>query len=340
VTDAYRARWRVGILSGTGTALKRTIPALLSSTRCRTTVVHGRSPDRLAAVRKLDPAIRVTASTKEFASWRDDYDFVAIGSPPFLHADQIELAMKLGKPVICEKPLIANREEYDRVATLLEDAPQPFMLAHQVRHQPAVSALTELIRGRTLGSAVAVDLRWCFTMNHTAANARWKLRPDRGGSSAMFDSGVHAVDLALALFGLPDRVVGMAHSVRSANSYDTVTSLLDYPDFTVHLSTSQSASARDNGLRLVLPTAVVQAPGLLGESSCRTMRVQEEGGERSMEFDAVNLYRATVEDFALFLEDGTWRAGTTATEALQSSRLMFALEDSIRSNSIVTVPRT
>jgi hypothetical protein len=56
--------FRIGILSGTGTGRKRTIPALLGSTAARVTVVHGRTAGTLAAVLELDPAIRTTPAAR------------------------------------------------------------------------------------------------------------------------------------------------------------------------------------------------------------------------------------------------------------------------------------
>lgn len=197
--------WRIGVLAGTGTVLKRTLPALLASTDCRVTVMHGRDPDRLRAVAAVDPTIRLAASEAQFAELRPYYDVVFIGSPPFLHLPHLELAFRLGTPVICEKPLTARRADYPRLAGLLGAGGLPFALAHQVRHQQAVAELSRLISCGDLGAPVAADLHWCFLMNHAASNARWKLDPTLGGSNAMFDCGVHAIDLALLLFGMPTR---------------------------------------------------------------------------------------------------------------------------------------
>lgn len=325
--------WRIGILSGTGTARKRTIPALLDSEICRVTVVHGRG-GRLCQIAELDPEIRLTSSEQEFADWRQHYDVIYIGSPPFLHLSHLRLAARLGMPVICEKPLVTQRQEVEPLLELIEESGIPFMVAHQIRHQPAVTDIAEILTARRFGAPVAASLQWCFMMDHQASNARWKLDPAQGGSNAMFDCGVHAVDLAVLLFGAPDRVGAVGRQVRSAATLDLVVALLDYSGFSVTVVASQSASSGNNDLRITFATSVLRAAGLLGEQAVRAVEIVGESGTRKLTYEPVNLYRAEVENFCRSLA-GPVTAGTTAADAALSARILFAAEDALRTGRLV-----
>ncbi len=126
------------MLSATGTGKKRTIPALVDSEVCRVTAAHGRDATKLAEMQRYFPGIQVTNDIQEFALWADDYDIVYVASPPFLHVEQLRFAFSLGKPVICEKPLVANRYQLSELTALLEENTEPFMVAHHLRHQPVV----------------------------------------------------------------------------------------------------------------------------------------------------------------------------------------------------------
>jgi predicted dehydrogenase len=327
--------WRIGILSGTGTARKRTIPALGGSESCRVSVVHGRNGDRLEQVADLDATIRLASSEREFADLRDDYDVVYVASPPFLHRSHLTLATELGKPVICEKPLVAHREELAAVLELIDAHPLPFMVAHHVRHQPAVKDILGLLESRRLGAPVAADLQWCFTMDHHAPSARWKLDPALGGSNAMFDCGVHAIDLAVLFFGPPSRVGAVGHRVRSKNVLDSVRAVLDYPAFSVTVLASQSASAHGNDLRVTFERATLRAGGLLGEQGLTAIDIVDGSGAQRLTYEPVNLYRAEVEDFCRSLEDGSTATGTSAADAAVTSRILFAVEDALDSGTMI-----
>jgi predicted dehydrogenase len=326
--------WRIGILSGTGTARKRTIPALQGSELCRVSVVHGRDGDRLQQVAELDARIRLTSSEREFAELRDEYDVIYVASPPFLHRAHLVLAAQLGKPVICEKPLVARREDLGAVLDLIEAHAMPLMVAHHVRHQPAVTDIIELLRSRRFGAPVAATLQWCFRMDHRAPNAGWKLDPTLGGSNAMFDSGVHAIDLAVLLFGTPARVGAVAHKVRGKDVWDSVLALLDYPGLAVTVLASQSAVSDGNGLRITFERCLLRADGLLGEQALRAIDIVGEAGQERLRYEPVNLYRAEVEDFCRSLE-GSTTIGTSAADAAAASRVLFAVEDAVRTARLV-----
>jgi predicted dehydrogenase len=327
--------WRIGILSGTGTARKRTVPALLGSDICRVTFVHGRSDVQLRRIAAVDPEIHLVSSEHEFAELRDCYDIIYVGSPPFLRLSQIRLAVQLGMPVICEKPLVMRREDLGPVMVLLEDSDIPFMVAHHVRHQPAVRDIMGVLESSRLGSPVAASLQWCFLMDHGASSARWKLDPIRGGSNAMFDSGVHALDLAVQLFGPPERVSAVGHNIRSPDTLDSVVALLDYTNFCATITASQSGSPEGNDLLITFPSSVLRASNLLGESSAREVEISGLGAER-LTYEPINLYQAEVENFCRSLDDHN-SAGTPLTDAAIASRILFAIEDAIRVGSLVDV---
>ncbi|MEV0391328.1 Gfo/Idh/MocA family oxidoreductase [Nonomuraea sp. NPDC050643] len=326
--------WRVGVLSGTGTARKRTIPALLGSDLCRVTVVHGRDEERLAQIAELDPGIERTTSEQGFAGLRGRYDVVYIASPPFLHPSHLRLVVGLGLPVICEKPLVVRRHELEPLERLLSDAALPFMLAHHVRHQPAVAFIAEVLRSRRYGTPVSASLQWCFDLDHGSRNARWKLDPELGGSNALFDVGSHAIDLALHLFGTPPGVCATGHRIRSTTTFDLVTAVLGYRDHPVTVTAGQSGSDRANDLRITFPSAVLRAPGLLGEKPVVAIEIESAVGTEVRAFEPVNLYLAEVEDFCRAL-GGPEPAGATVADAVAGARVMFAAEESLHSGGSV-----
>jgi predicted dehydrogenase len=326
--------WRVGILSATGTARKRTIPALRESAICRVTVVHGRDPDRLSSLAASQPGLQLATSLDDFAARRDEYDVVFIGSPPFLHVRDIRLAADIGRPVLCEKPLVARREDLQELADLLEKLPVPLAVAHHLRHQPVVADVAELLASRRLGRPVAASLQWGYLLDHAASNARWKLDADLGGSNAMFDCGVHALDLAVLFFGRPGRVGAVAHRARSGATDDSVTATLDYADFAVTVVASQSATPAGNDLRILFGESSLVVEDLFREKSAARLRIDGGPAAGTVEYEPVNLYRQEVEDFCRALE-GFVTAGTGPADALDTARVLFAIEDSVRTGAFV-----
>jgi predicted dehydrogenase len=327
--------WRIGVMSGTGTARKRTIPALLASKICRVTVVHGRSRDQLRQIGDLDPSVRLVTDIEDFADRADLYDVVYVASPPFLHLSQLKTAIRLGKPVLCEKPLAADRSEYEQILQMFRHSAVPFAVAHHVRHQQAVADIADTLKRGTYGTPVSAGLQWCFTMNKQASNARWKMDPRLGGSSVMFDAGVHAIDLSVHFFGRPKRVSAFGYHSQAATTHDTVSVLLDYQEFPVAITASNRASAAANDLQMVFDSAVLRASGLLTEKSTAAIVVLGDAGEERVAYEESNLYRAEVEAFCESLTGRQPRSGTTADEVDTTGQILFAIEDALRRHAIV-----
>ena len=321
--------FRIGMLSATGTGKKRTIPALAGSEVCRVTAAHGRDAAKLADVRRHFPEVRVTTDIGEFGHWADDYDIVYVASPPFLHVEQLRFAFSLGKPVICEKPLVANRNQLPELTALLDENTEPFMVAHHLRHQPVVPRLRELIDGGHLGPVSSAALQWSFWLNHDAANAAWKLDPERGGSNAMFDGGVHALDLAICLFGSPERV--SAHGARSREGarLDTVSAHLGYGDMVVTVTASHAGSVNANDLAINFAEGAVKVPMMFAERSAGTLETFTGDGHVAETFPDVDLYRAEVENFCRHVQ-GEPLVGTSAQDGVAAAHILFAIEDSLR----------
>jgi predicted dehydrogenase len=324
--------WRIGILSGTGTARKRTIPALLNSSVCKVTVVHGRNPGQLNQTIGPVTDIRPAASEREFAELQRYYDVIYIASPPFLHLSHIALALQLGMPVICEKPLVAHRDLVGPILKLITESGVPFMLAHQIRHQQAITDIAEIIKSSRLGIPVAVNLQWCFMMNHEAPSAQWKLDPRLGGSNAMFDCGVHAIDIAVYLFGRPVHVAAAGHHLRSSDTLDSVVAVLRYEKFSVTITASQSGSPAANDLKITFPQCVLQANEILGEKASESIEIVGNFGSEKLTYEPTNLYRAEVEDFCQSLGSRVI-PGATVADAAACSDILFAIEDAIETGN-------
>jgi len=328
--------WRIGMLAGTGTGRKRILPALRGSDLCRVTVVQGRDPDRLAEVRRTDAGVRLTTSRREFAGLSQLYDVVYIGSPPFRHPDDVAFATGLGKPVICEKPLATNHHQVQAIARTVQAAGVPFTVAHQLRHQQATVDIERIVRDGTLGPVCGSHLQWAFQMDVTAPNAAWKLNPDLAGSSSMFDSGVHAVDLAILLFGTPRAVNAFGHRRRSGDVVDSVTAMLDYGTFGVTVAASTTASTHANDLVVTCSDGVLYAPSMLGENSTPTLHIRRRDDAERRDYASTNLYQAEVENFCRLLAGGP-AVGTTLADAVAASNVLFAIEEAVASGCPVAV---
>jgi predicted dehydrogenase len=102
----------------------------------------------------------------------------------------------------------------------------------------------------------------------------------------------------------------------------------------VTVTASQSAAAAGNDLRIAFENGVVTARGLLGERAARVVEIADQE-VRCLEYGDANLYRREVEDFCNTLSSSVPGPGTSADEALDAARILFAIEDAAVSGRFV-----
>jgi predicted dehydrogenase len=317
---------RMAIISATGTARKRVIPAVRERNLCAIAAIHGRDPGKLAALAAQNgiplyfvDAGRMLDETKP--------DFVFVGSPPALHPEHIRLCAERNIPVLCEKPLCLSTSESESIRSLLAPLPIPFRIAHHLRHQPGVTALREIIAGSAFGKLLRVAMQWGFWLNEKAPNASWKLDPATGGPNAFYDAGVHAIDLMLHLLPCPTRVTAIGQQSRFRTTVDNVSALVLCGETSVELSASQSIRCPLNSLSLDFEGATISIPQTLGEQSFTRMEIISPSETVARTFEPVNLYGNEIGDF-LSLIKGQASVGTTLQEACHAQQILEAITES------------
>lgn len=127
---------------------------------------------------------------------------VSICSSQQVHAEQIILAARHGKHVLCEKPLALTSAELDAVARAVRRAGITFAVAHQLRFHPVVrSVIAAMPR---LGRCYHLDLEMCFRI----AGHEGRCWQDLRSGGFFMELGVHLADLARHLMGEVDHVAG------------------------------------------------------------------------------------------------------------------------------------
>ena len=317
---------RMAIIAATGTARKRVIPAVRERDLCAIVAIHGRDPDKLAALAAQNGIPRYFVDAERMLD-ETKPDFVFIGSPPVLHQEHIRLCAERDIPVLCEKPLCLSTSEATTIQSLLAPRPIPFRIAHHLRHQPGVTALREIIAGDTLGKLQRVAMQWGFWLNEKAPNASWKLDPSTGGPNAFYDAGVHAIDLMLHLLPSPTTVTAIGQQSRFQTIVDNVAALVLCGEITVELSASQSIRCPLNSLTLDFEAGTIHIPHALSEQSFTSMEIISPAETVTRTFEPVNLYGKEIEDFIALL-NGQTSVGTTLQEACHALQILEAITES------------
>lgn len=169
---------------------------------------------RLAAVVDKDPAKREKFSaefgvpafaTLENAVAEVECQAVDICLPTHLHCETTLAAAKLGKHILCEKPMALTVEEADRMMAACGEAGVRLMIAHCIRFWPEYALLREIVQSGRLGKLISLTLTR-FGAFPTWSSENWLADETKSGGGVL-DMHIHDTDFALYLLGEPSNVV-------------------------------------------------------------------------------------------------------------------------------------
>lgn len=129
-------------------------------------------------------------------------ELVIVASPPALHARHCEEALSAGADVLCEKPFAASVAEARRIVEHARRLGRRVFVNHEFRAMPIYREL--LTRARDDPGGVVVAQVWQAIHHDPASESGWRRQLRR---RALYEAGVHLVDVALQLFGETPRAV-------------------------------------------------------------------------------------------------------------------------------------
>ncbi|MBJ17899.1 MAG: Gfo/Idh/MocA family oxidoreductase [bacterium] len=180
-------------LVGAGTMARQHAQA--SAALARDVDLHAADPSPQA--RETFAALFPNATLHEdaeamLASSSEETDLVVIATPPWLHRSYIETASRSGRHVLCEKPLLMNKEDIEAVAETLRETGR-LLGCCSVRFlaNPANRRVAELVECGELGDIYSV--RWLQGSHRLRSGIEWQpespffLDKSRNGGGVVMD---------------------------------------------------------------------------------------------------------------------------------------------------------
>jgi len=180
-----------------------------------------------------------------FGSYEDlvgaDVDAIYVATPHPLHADNAMLAMRVGKPVLCEKPFTINLTEARELTDYSREKNIPLMEAMWTRFLPHIHRVQEIVASGELGEITNVVADHGQYLPPEVALRLWE--PELGGG-ALLDLGIYPLTLAHLILGAPKSINAVA--TLTDKKVDLQTSIaMTYPSG-AHALLSCTMSARTN----------------------------------------------------------------------------------------------
>lgn len=148
---------------------------------------------------------------------RSDIDLIDIASPNDTHAEIAIAAAKVGKMVLCEKPLGRNAKEGKGMVDAVTASKVPNMVWYNYRRVPALVLLKDLLKegrfGRIFHYRSQFLQDWTISQDlPQGGEGLWRLDSAVAGSGVTGDLLAHNIDMALWLNGPLTEVAAMTET--------------------------------------------------------------------------------------------------------------------------------
>lgn len=142
-------------------------------------------------------------------------DYVSICSPNYLHDAHIRFALRSGADAICEKPLVLNPWNVDKLRHVEEKTGKKIYNVLQLRVHPSIIALKEKVHKAQGRDKYEVDLTYLTSRGHWY-HTSWKGDKSKSGGIAT-NIGVHFYDMLSWIFGeVQENIVHVHEDDRAA----------------------------------------------------------------------------------------------------------------------------
>lgn len=136
-----------------------------------------------------------------------DVDAIYVASPHPMHEEHAMLAMRAGKPVLCEKAFTINESQASNLINYSRQQQIPLMEAMWTRFLPHIAEIKRIIAAGTLGDIQTVNADHGQYIPIERALRLWE--PTLGGG-ALLDLGIYPLTLAHLVLGVPESITAKA----------------------------------------------------------------------------------------------------------------------------------
>jgi D-xylose 1-dehydrogenase (NADP+, D-xylono-1,5-lactone-forming) len=331
-------RW--GIL-GTGNIARQFYVDLQKSTRGRVTAVGSRKLET-ARTFALNHSVPAAVGSYQELLQRADVDAVYLSLPNSMHHEWTLAALRVGKHVLCEKPLTTGIAEAEEMFDVAQKNGLILVEAFMYRSHPQTLAVIAAINSGVIGEIKSIRTSFCYRTARVENNIRFK--PELNGG-AMMDIGCYCINFSQLFAGQEPSHVS-AHARFHATGVDEIAAgVLQFPSgvlsmFICGMSLQADNTATISGSEGYIEIPVPWKPGLhsqwhLGYSAPplmdklqglhagtipphQTFTVSAPGGPYAMEAD----------DFAASALDGA-PPRVTPADSLRTMRTLTQIREAI-----------
>ena len=219
----------------------------------------------------------------------DDIDIIDVCTPPMLHHPMVMAALKAGKHVVCEKPLVGSLAQVEEVMAQEKISKGKLMPVFQYRFGDGIEQAKAVIDAGIAGKAFAgtVETFWRRDAEYYAVPWRGKWATELGG--VLMGHAIHPHDMFTYLMGDIARVFGrVATRVNPIEVEDTISASLVMQNGALASLTATLGAADDTTrIRLAFENLTIESDHAAYNPGEKLWKIQPRDPQTKARIDAL-----------------------------------------------------
>ncbi|SEJ24100.1 Predicted dehydrogenase [Deinococcus reticulitermitis] len=266
---------------------------------------------------------------------RDDVEAVYIVLPNSMHREYVERAARMGKHVLCEKPLGMNAQDAQAMVDACREAGVLLMTAYRCQYTPEHWAARDAVQSGQLGKVKLLDSIHAQVEDDPEA---WRLKKDLAGGGPLPDVGIYSVNIVRFVLGQePEWVFAALHQPQDDPRFreveESVSAMLGFPGGVIANILTSYGAVKTTTLRVLGEKgSVLMDPAFPYQGLKLTLT--DEKGELTPSFPSYDQFGLEFDHFAQCVRRGQtpWTPGE---EGVADHIVMDAIYESARSGQRV-----
>jgi predicted dehydrogenase len=331
---------RYGILGFGHHAAKRLVPAFGAAQRSRLAGLWRRNLAKAQSDAR-DFKIEHVFETADALCASPEIDAVFVASPDALHLHDVLLALKHGKPVLCEKPLAMSAAEVETMLAAQAKAGVAFGVAQNMRYNASAELMRQWITEGRIGKPALAHAQFCYAADRSPR--QWIYDPTLALGGPIGDVAIHCIDaLRFVLGGVHvTEVSTLAHTDAQSGAVEShaVVAL----EFETGAMGSVTVTTRGEYRSLVEVTGeagvLVCENGMTVDHDVEVVQYRKGDAVERVTISNADAYSKMFDSFSAEVE-GTGSYLASATDGLHNQRILDAAYASWRSGKKQDVGQT
>ncbi len=266
---------------------------------------------------------------------REDVEAVYIVLPNSMHREFTERAAKMGKHVLCEKPLASTLKDAEAMVAACKKAGVLLMTAYRCQYTPEHWAARDAVQGGKLGAVKLLDSIHVQVEDDPTV---WRLKEKYAGGGPLPDVGIYSLNIVRFVLGQePEWVFAAQHQPKGDPRFkeveESVSFMLGFPGGVIANCQTSYGAYKSTTLRVMGEKgSLLMDPAFPYQGLKLTL--EDEQGKTSPSFPAYDQFAREFDHFAGCIRGGK-QPWTPGEEGVQDHVIMDAIYESVRSGKVV-----